>query len=68
MAVTLLLLAACKKDTLPSVTTKAVSNIAATTITCGGTIISDGGPAVTERGICKYFEFYHAGKMSLVAI
>jgi len=52
IAVTLLLLVACKKDTLPSVTTKGITNIAETTVTCGGTIISDGGASITARGVC----------------
>jgi hypothetical protein len=35
----------------PSLTTKAVTNILETTAIAGGTIISDGGAAITERGV-----------------
>ena len=37
---------------LPTVTTSTVSNIAATTATCGGNITADGGAEVTARGVC----------------
>lgn len=37
---------------IPTLTTTAVSSIAGTTATSGGTISSDGGAAVTVRGIC----------------
>ena len=37
---------------LPIVTTNAISNIMATTVTCGGNVTSDGGDAVTARGVC----------------
>ena len=37
---------------LPTVTTNAVSSITATTATCGGDVTSDGGAAVTARGVC----------------
>ncbi len=37
---------------LPTVTTAAVSNITATTVSCGGDVTSDGGAAVTARGLC----------------
>ena len=36
----------------PNVTTAAISNIAATTATSGGNVTSDGGVAVTARGVC----------------
>lgn len=36
----------------PAVTTADISNIAAETATCGGTVIYDGGAAITVRGIC----------------
>lgn len=39
-------------QTLPTVTTLAVTNITQTTAKCGGNVISDGGATVTERGIC----------------
>jgi uncharacterized protein (TIGR02145 family) len=37
---------------LPVVATKAVSEITASSATCGGNISSDGGAAVTARGVC----------------
>lgn len=37
---------------LPEVTTADVTNIAQTTAKGGGTVTSDGGTAVTERGVC----------------
>ena len=36
----------------PTVTTKSVSNITATTASCGGNVTADGGSAVTARGVC----------------
>jgi uncharacterized protein YcnI len=38
--------------TLPTVTTAPVTNITMTTATCGGNVTSDGGAAVTARGVC----------------
>ncbi len=38
--------------TLPTVTTNAVTNIKATTATCGGDVTSDGNATVTARGLC----------------
>ena len=38
--------------TAATVTTGTVSDIAATTVTCGGNVIDDGGAEVTERGVC----------------
>ena len=37
---------------LPTVTTSNVSNITASSATCGGNVTADGGSYVTERGIC----------------
>ena len=37
---------------LPVVTTKSVTNITATSASCGGEVTSDGGGTVTERGVC----------------
>ncbi len=37
---------------LPALTTASVSSITQTTAECGGTITSDGGAAVTARGVC----------------
>lgn len=38
--------------THPTVTTNAVSNITATSASCGGNVTSDGGATVTARGVC----------------
>lgn len=38
--------------TVPSVTTTPISNVTATSLTCGGNISSTGGAAVTARGVC----------------
>ena len=38
--------------TIPSVTTSAVTNITDNSATCGGHITSDGGAAITARGVC----------------
>src|SRR5690242_16431980 len=52
----LLITAGCGKkddpDTIPVVSTKAVSNIKSTTADSGGDISSDGGSSVTARGVC----------------
>ena len=40
------------KKVLPTVTTNTVTNIKATTATCGGYVSSDGNGTVTARGIC----------------
>ncbi len=37
---------------LPSVSTKPVTDITSTSATSGGTVLSDGGAAVTARGVC----------------
>ena len=39
-------------QTVPTVTTNTVSDIAATSVTCGGNVTSDGGATVTARGVC----------------
>lgn len=38
--------------TLPTVTTTAVSNVSATTATCGGNVTSDGGALISACGVC----------------
>jgi len=38
--------------TLPAVTTNTVSNITATSATCGGNVTSSGGANVTAKGVC----------------
>lgn len=49
-------LGSCKKDdsnaNAPVISTSAVSNIAQNTAKCGGNVTSDGGYAITERGVC----------------
>jgi hypothetical protein len=42
----------CLKDWLPKLTTASVTNIAQTTATSGGNVISEGGSSVTARGVC----------------
>ena len=49
---TLSLLAGCKKEKIPVISTNQVSNVTESTATCGGNITDDGGAAVTVRGIC----------------
>ncbi len=39
-------------DGLPSVTTSAVTSASAGSVTCGGNVTSDGGNAITARGVC----------------
>ena len=39
-------------DGLPTLRTDSVTSIAATTATCGGEVLADGGFAVTARGVC----------------
>ena len=42
----------CKKATEPEVTTKIVTDITLNTAVSGGTIVSDGGEDITEKGVC----------------
>ena len=42
----------CKKTTVPELTTKAISDITLTTAVSGGTITSDGGEEILEKGVC----------------
>lgn len=44
----------CKKEdkNLPELTTLTVSGITTTKAYCGGIIVSDGGSAITQRGVC----------------
>ncbi|MCX6580185.1 MAG: hypothetical protein NT166_08375 [Candidatus Aminicenantes bacterium] len=39
-------------NSLPTVTTNPVSSVTANSATCGGNVISDGGLAVSARGVC----------------
>lgn len=41
-----------QSTSLPEVTTYQVTEIGATTATCGGYVVSDGGSTVTSRGVC----------------
>lgn len=42
----------CKKSTVPELTTVEITDIALTTATSGGTIVTDGGEEITEKGVC----------------
>lgn len=42
----------CKKPTVPELTTAAITEVGLTTAVSGGTIISDGGEAITAKGVC----------------
>ena len=42
----------CSSQTLPTVNTTVVTNIAGTSATSGGNVTSDGGAYVTARGVC----------------
>ncbi|MBN2613272.1 MAG: hypothetical protein JXB00_17090 [Bacteroidales bacterium] len=42
----------CLKDTLPVITTAAVSNLTDSSVNCGGNVTYNGGVAITARGIC----------------
>jgi len=49
------LLISCKKDIIkvvPTTSVALVTNITATTATCGGEVTSDGGALVSARGVC----------------
>lgn len=46
------LLQSCKKATIPELTTVTVSEITVNTAISGGTIITDGGEDITEKGVC----------------
>lgn len=41
-----------QSTSLPEVTTYQITEIGATTATCGGYVVSDGGSTVTSRGVC----------------
>jgi len=57
-AFTLFLFVSCSKDkstgpaSVPVLATTEVSAVTQTTAECGGTITSDGGSTITERGVC----------------
>ncbi|MBS1617586.1 MAG: hypothetical protein JST76_03655 [Bacteroidetes bacterium] len=52
LALTLIGGTGCKKTSVPSVSTGSVTSITATGARAAGTVLSDGGAAVTERGVC----------------
>lgn len=52
LALTLIGGTGCKKNSVPSVSTGSVTSITATGARAAGTVLSDGGAAVTERGVC----------------
>lgn len=43
---------ACKKPTIPELTTVAITDIGLTSAVSGGTIITDGGDEITAKGVC----------------
>ena len=42
----------CKKEEVPTLTTSAITNIAGTSATSGGTITSEGSGTIIARGVC----------------
>ncbi len=42
----------CKKPSVPELTTAAISEIGLTSAVSGGTIVTDGGAEITEKGVC----------------
>lgn len=52
LALVLLLGFGCKKATIPELTTVLVTDITINSAISGGNIISDGGEAITEKGVC----------------
>jgi len=48
----LLMMVGCEKCVVPTVTTTGESSVTQTTAMSGGKVTSDGGSAVTERGVC----------------
>ena len=48
----LLMMVGCDKCVVPTVTTTSESGVTQTTAISGGVVTSDGGSAVTERGVC----------------
>jgi len=42
----------CKKATIPELTTASISEIGINSAVSGGTIIADGGEAITDKGVC----------------
>ena len=48
----MVLVQGCKKATVPEVTTVAVSEVTLTTAVSGGSITSDGGEEISQKGVC----------------
>lgn len=48
----LVMLQGCKKATVPELTTVGVTQITINSASSGGTVISDGGEDITEKGVC----------------
>ncbi len=47
-----LFFSSCKREVLPTVTTKEVTEISLETATAGGNVTNDGGAQVTAKGVC----------------
>jgi uncharacterized protein (TIGR02145 family) len=52
ITLSILLMHSCKKEEVPTLTTSAITNIAGTTASSGGTITSEGSGTVLARGVC----------------
>lgn len=52
IAFILIIISGCRKEEIPSLTTGEVTNILATSATCGGTITNEGSGTIVVRGIC----------------
>jgi uncharacterized protein (TIGR02145 family) len=52
VAILLIFTACCKKDKMPIVTTSPVSCVTRTTAQSGGSITSNGGAGIIEKGVC----------------
>ena len=48
----MLLVQGCKKATVPEITTVAISDVTLTTAVSGGSITSDGGEEILQKGVC----------------
>ena len=48
----ILMAGGCKKATVPEVSTVAATEITINSAVSGGTIITDGGEEITEKGVC----------------
>lgn len=50
--IVVIILTGCKKEKVPVIETSLITNITATTVTCGGSITDEGSSAVISRGVC----------------